>query len=258
VIPRPEDAELMHDFPCQPHRHTRRRKVLAPCLFGARYASARTRLVLIGDSHAMSLRATVEVAAQARGWKAVSFAQASCPFTNGTTPGWPPVPKRCRRHSRAVLRWLRAHPSVHDVVTTAAATDRYTEDGYRKMLARLPESVRRVYVVRDIPRVTYKTAGCVRSVRKRRAVSAGACPVPRSKALPRDPAAEAALHSGPRVHLIDLTPHFCDDTECFPVIGGAYAYRDTNHMNSLFAGTLGPYLLRAMRLTRPAQARPER
>ncbi|MEA2496832.1 MAG: hypothetical protein QOJ29_4743, partial [Thermoleophilaceae bacterium] len=43
VIPRPADAELMHDFPCQPHRHARRYKILVPCLFGARYAPGPTR-----------------------------------------------------------------------------------------------------------------------------------------------------------------------------------------------------------------------
>jgi hypothetical protein len=251
VTPRPRDAELMPDLPCQAHKRKREYKVLRPCLFGDRYGSGRTRLVLIGDSHAMSLRATVEVAAQALEWKAVAFHQASCPFTTETTPGWPAVPKRCRRHSNHIVKWLRSHPSVRDVVMTAAATDRYTEAGYRKMLGRIPDSVERVYVVRDIPRVTFRTHGCVESVRKRGAVSAGACPVPRSKALPHDPAAAAAEQSGPRVHLVDLTPHFCSDSECFPVIGGAYAYRDTNHMNSVFAGTLGPYLLRAMRAQAP-------
>jgi hypothetical protein len=49
------------------------------------------------------------------------------------------------------------------------------------------------------------------------------------------------------VHLVDLTSLFCDSAHCFPVVGGAYVYRDTNHMNTTFAATLGPYLLRAMR-----------
>jgi hypothetical protein len=117
------------------------------------------------------------------------------------------------------------------------------------MWSRIPGSVRRVDVVVDVPRVSYKTAGCVESVRRRHAVSAGACALPRDEALPPDPAPGAAAQSGPRVHLIDLTPYFCDSTQCFPVIGGAYVYRDTNHMNLVFAPTLGPYLLEGMGLT---------
>jgi hypothetical protein len=115
------------------------------------------------------------------------------------------------------------------------------------MWSRVPRSVRRIYVVRDVPRVSYATADCVQRVRRRRAVSTGACAVSRAGAFPADPAAGAARHAGPRVRLIDLTRYFCSRTRCFPVIGGAYVYHDFNHLNRVFAATLGPYLLRALR-----------
>ena len=150
------------------------------------------------------------------------------------------------RHSEQVLRWLSAHPSIHTVLLASSALHGYTEDGLADLWSRIPESVRRVYVVEDVPRVSYKTAGCVEAVRRRHAVSVGACALPRDEALPPDPAPGAAAQSGPRVHLIDLTPYFCDSTQCFPVIGGAYVYRDTNHMNLVFAPTLGPYLVQGM------------
>ena len=248
VTPAPSDAELMPDLPCRPH-HIRKYAPAVPCSFGALFAPGPTRLALIGDSHAMSFRATVEVAAQALGTKAVSLTQAGCGFGTEVYPGWPPVDKRCRQHSTQVLRWLRAHPSVHSVVLASSSLHGYTEDGLAKLWSRIPDSVRHVYVVVDVPRVSYKTAGCVRAVRKRHAVSDGACPVARDEALPPDPAPGAVAQSGPRVHLIDLTRYFCDSTNCFPVIGGAYVYRDTNHMNLVFAPTLGPYLLEGMGLT---------
>jgi hypothetical protein len=98
--------------------------------------------------------------------------------------------------------------------------------------------------------VGHKVAGCVSSVRKRHAVSTGACAVPRDEhTLPRDPEPGAVAQSEPRVHLIDLTRFFCNSEHCFPVIGGAYVYRDTNHMNLVFAPTLGPYLLEGMGLS---------
>jgi hypothetical protein len=249
VMPAPSDAELMPDLPCRPH-HIRRYAPVVPCSFGAQFAAGPTRLALIGDSHAMSLRATVDVAAQALGLKAVSLTQAGCGFATEVYPGWPPVDKHCRRHSQQVLRWLGAHPSIHIVILAASALHGYTEDGLAKLWSRIPDSVRRVYVVVDVPRVTYKTAGCVKAVRNRHAVSDGACAIPRDdQSLPHDPAPAAVAQSGPRVHLIDLTRYFCDATHCFPVIGGAYVYRDTNHMNLVFAPTLGPYLLEGMGLT---------
>src|SRR5437764_4742579 len=240
VIPAPSDAELMPDLPCRPH-HIRRYAPAVPCSFGASFAAGPPRLALIGDSHAMSLRATVEVAAQALGVKAVSLTRAGCAFATETYPGWQPIDKQCRRHTEQVLRWLRAHPSVHIAVLAESATHGYTEDGLRALWSRIPKSVRRIYVVVDVPRVSFKTAGCVKAVRSRHAVSTGACAVARDdKSLPYDPAPAAAARSGPRVHLIDLTRYFCDSEHCFPVIGGAYVYRDTNHMNQVFSATLGP------------------
>jgi hypothetical protein len=198
----------------------------------------------------MSLRSTADVAAQALGLKAISLTEAGCGLATEVYPGWPPVDKQCRRHSEQVLRWLREHPSVHTVLLAASAAHGYTEDGLRALWSRIPRSVRRVNVVVDVPRVSYKTADCVQAVRTRHAVSDGACAVPRDKqALPPDPAPGAVAQSAPRVHLIDLTRYFCDSQHCFPVIGGAYVYRDTNHMNPIFAATLGPYLLQGMGLT---------
>ena len=248
VTPAPADAELMPDFPCDRTRDARSYSPAVPCLFGARWAAGAPQMALIGDSHAMSFRAPTEVAAQALGSKVIGLAQAGCGFATETHPGWPEVDENCRRYVRQVLRWLDGHPSVQTVIVTASATHGYTEEGLREMWARIPASVTRIFVVVDVPRVTHRTAGCVNGVRRRRAVSEGACALPRdSKTVPPDPSREAAAGSSdPRVRLIDLTHHFCDAERCFPVLGGAYAYRDTNHMNAVFGATLGPYLLEAM------------
>jgi hypothetical protein len=251
VTPAPSEAELMPDLRCRRVHDYRRYEPVVPCYFGARYAAGPPRMALIGDSHAMSLRSTVDVAAHALGQKAISLTEAGCGLATEVYPGWPPIGKRCRRYTEETLRWLRAHPSIHTAVITSMSTRGYTEDGLREMWSRIPESVRRIYVVVDVPRVNYRTAGCVAKVRKRHAVSTGACPVSRHDALPPDPEPGAVAQSGPRVHLVDLTRYFCDSAHCFPVIGGAYVYRDTHHMNLVFAPTLGPYLLQEMGLGPP-------
>ena len=61
-----------------------------------------------------------------------------------------------------------------------------------------------------------------------------------------DPSAAAARGAGGRVRLLDFTRHFCGASHCYPVVGGAYVYKDDNHMNNVFATTLGPFLLRAL------------
>jgi hypothetical protein len=61
-----------------------------------------------------------------------------------------------------------------------------------------------------------------------------------------DPGAAAAA-GRPRVRAIDLTRFFCGPRRCFPVIGGAYVYKDLDHMNAVFSLSLGPFVLRALR-----------
>jgi hypothetical protein len=48
------------------------------------------------------------------------------------------------------------------------------------------------------------------------------------------------------VRVIDLTRFFCGPLRCYPVIGGGYVYKDDNHMNAVFATSLGPFVLRAL------------
>jgi hypothetical protein len=41
-----------------------------------------------------------------------------------------------------------------------------------------------------------------------------------------------------------MTRFMCDRDRCYPVIGGALVYKDQHHLTSVYATTLGPYLLR--------------
>jgi hypothetical protein len=61
-----------------------------------------------------------------------------------------------------------------------------------------------------------------------------------------DPGAAAADARRPRARVLDLTRDFCSALRCFPVVGGVYVHTDDNHMNAVFASTLGPFLLRAL------------
>ena len=41
-----------------------------------------------------------------------------------------------------------------------------------------------------------------------------------------------------------MTDLFCDARRCFPVIGGALAYKDSNHLTRVFVESAGPVLER--------------
>jgi hypothetical protein len=246
VAPRPDAAYVMPDSPCRPLPGGRRYAVLRPCAFGDLDSPRRPAAALIGDSHARVLRAAVEVAAQAKGWRAVSLTHPGCAFSTEVSASPDGIPAGCRVHSEEALTWLRRHPSVHVVITAALTGRGFGPAGFAAMWARVPRSVRRIYVIRDVPHVRLSTADCVTAVIRRHARPWRACAVPRAAALPPDPAAEAAASAPSRVRLIDLTRRFCDAARCYPVVGGLYAYKDTDHVNRMFATTLGPYLLRRL------------
>jgi hypothetical protein len=235
----------MPDAPCRPLPVHGRYAVLRPCAFGDLDSPRHPVAALVGDSHARVLRAAVEVVAQAKGWRAVTLSQPGCVFSTESSRSPDGSPFGCRVHSEEALTWLRRHPSVH-IVFTAANSRGYGAAGFAAMWARVPRSVRRIYVIRDVPHMQLATAGCVTRVIRRHARPWRACAVPRAVALPPDPAAEAAASAPSRVRLIDLTRRFCDAARCYPVVGGLYAYKDTDHINRWFATTLGPYLLRRL------------
>ena len=245
VTPAPRTAQVTSDFPCAPLGR-RRGRAITPCAFG--FPRGRPRIALVGDSHAAHWRAAVDVAARAAGLRAVSLTSPGCSFSTEVYPAPAPIPARCRAHTREALRWLRNHRSVERVVTSSSAGRGLSPGGYTSVWSQVPASVRRIHVIRDVPRVSHATAGCVTSVRRRGAEPSGACSVARGGAFPADTSAQAAARAGGRVRLHDLSRRFCTGSRCHPVIGGAYVYRDFNHMNPVFNSTLGPHLLRALRL----------
>jgi SGNH domain-containing protein len=244
VIPAPSRAEITPDAPCR--RVKARYDVLEPCAFGDLSRRRKPAIALVGDSHAAHWRAAVDVAAKAAGDRAVSLTAPGCTFSTEVYPAPAPIPARCRVHSLEALTWLRRHTTVKTIVTSSSAGRGLSVGGYLAIWSRVPRSVRRIFVIRDVPRVSYATADCVRAVRRRGRSSVGVCSVSRGGAFPADTSAQAAAAAGGRVRLLDFTRYFCDASRCYPVVGGAYVYRDFNHMNPVFSATLGPYLLRAL------------
>jgi hypothetical protein len=243
VEPRPADAPLVANAPCT---LLPRRGVLTPCAFGVTTRRREATFALIGDSHAATWRAALEVVAQARRWRGISITRPGCPFS-AQIPGSPDLgPADCRRLQRETIAYLRARPTIRTVFVASWAQPSSGPHGgtggygggaaaYAALLDRLPRSVRRIYVLRDNPGTR---VGCVRT-----AADARRCALPRSRALTPDPLAAVRR---PRVRAIDLTSRFCDAARCLPVLGGAYVYKDDNHMNSVFATTLGPFILRKL------------
>ena len=250
VEPAPDDAPLELNVPCT----VIRRSAPQVCASGVAPGRATATVALIGDSHGAHWRPAVTALARARRWRVLSITRDACPFTFAQVRDG----KRCRGWARSVVRWLRPHPEVElAIVSNNAGHGVYADpgknatetklDGLEAALAALPGAIDRTAVLHDVPRSSVTTQACVASAHRRRRNAGVRCARPIERALPEDPTVLVAQRMPePRPSVIDLTPFMCDDTRCFPVVGGALVIRDIGHLTTAFSTSLGPYLGRAL------------
>ncbi|HEX6391681.1 MAG TPA: SGNH hydrolase domain-containing protein, partial [Solirubrobacteraceae bacterium] len=231
-------------------RHSR----LAVCSFGAPADRARTTFALVGDSHASAWRGAFDPAARGLGWRGLSLTRTGCPLTAASLATKGRVRRHCRQWNREVTAWFARNPSVTTVFVAARAgldvigDEAAVARGYARAWDTLPASVRRIVVIRDTPRLRASTLDCVDAADADGRRMNVACAVPRRRALRPDPQLAAMrLVRNRRVVAIDLTPAFCDARACYPVIGGALAFRDEDHLTRTFAATLAPSLREVVR-----------
>lgn len=253
VHPSPATVRQEPNATCVPVGQT---DILLPCEFGVPEDDAKDTFALIGDSHASHWRATLEGLAQKKRWRGVTLARSGCPFSMATAALPGAAALQCVRWNRAVLQWLEDHPQVHYLFVSnhrggevlhppGVGTVETQVAGYRQVWDAVPDSVSRIFIIRDTPREPQRSAKCLAEVVRRLQLPATGCGVPRRVALKPDAGVTAARRAAsPRIRLIDLSRYMCDARECLPVVGGALVHRDSSHITQTFAATLAPYLQR--------------
>ena len=253
VIPTPDVAQITPSSPCTPIHDTE----VNLCWFGRPLNKAVGVVALLGDSHAQHWRAALQTVADQEHWFGLSSTRDGCPFSLATTIQPEPARGVCSRWNKALIVFFRQHPAIstifesnHPGVVYKARGQTLLEAqiaGAEAMWRALPKSIKHIVVIRDIPYMRGNTYECVDRAIAKHTDAGVACAVPRSQALHADPFALAAWRlRSPRIQVIDLTQFFCDSRLCYPVIGGSLAYRDSNHLTTVFAGTLGPFLAHAL------------
>lgn len=181
-------------------------------------------VAVVGDSHAGVLYHTMSALLAPRGYGIALYTQGACPLNLSGRDVWLGGPRdvaECGDWSRRVVDDVLAlDPDL--IVSTAFVESRWSDPavglaGYHRTWAELTR-VAPVLVVRDHP----TTGGewgpeCL----ARNPGNVEACSVPRSVALPDDPAFDAAGPGAPEgVSRVDLSDLFCDAERCHPVVGG--------------------------------------
>jgi hypothetical protein len=256
VVPTPTQARGGRNAPCEV---IATHGLVRVCAFGTTARKPAATIALVGDSHASHWRAALAHVARVRRWRGLSMTHSSCPLSLATRRLDPPDRAACARWRRELLAWFRRHPEVRTVFVGAlsggksvVAEDGRTRfetsvSGYLRAWRALPRSVKRIVVIRDTPKVRPRTGDCVEAAMRARRAAGPACATSRGEAVDRDAAAVAAQRlRSRRVRTVSLLGYFCGRATCPPVIGGALVYKDTSHLTSVFATTLGPYLRRAV------------
>jgi len=254
VIPSPVTQDRLTNAYCS-ERKDDEYPAIKPCEFGTPADEATKTVLLVGDSHSQSIRAAVSVMLTERGWHGIAIGHSGCIASqaeriyateaSGAT---------CRAWNKDLIRWVKDHPDI-DFMMSMGASGRQVQsepgtrwkvtatDGYLAEWKLMAPSITNIIVIRDTPKLKTTQPACVE-----RSVTLGqnpatSCSVPRADALLFEPAADAAkADDNPLTAVVDLTDAICDDTDCYPVVGGVWAYADSVHLTQVFSKTLAPYL----------------
>jgi peptidoglycan/LPS O-acetylase OafA/YrhL len=227
---------------------------LATCHFGSKDPSA-PRIALIGDSHAYALLNPLINAAEQNGWSLTTYMKGGCPWTTAPLAARDAFSISCDDW-RANLTAQLGKDTPFNVIFTAALTDRNVPNtaddeaastaGYTEAWKQVLDKGTPIMTLVDNPSWEDDPNKCLRT-----SSDAADCSEPRSDGLQKiDPiasAARSAKAAGSDVTLLDFSDTYCDDTDCFAVIGGANVYRDQDHLTRTFATTLGPFIGAALK-----------
>ncbi|MDR7384369.1 acyltransferase family protein [Promicromonospora iranensis] len=217
------------------------------------------RIALVGDSHAAHYSSGFVEAAEANGWAVDIYIKAGCPFSDvmrvqdqmltTACTGWVDRAEELLLdgdYDLAVTSQVRGVDwTPPDGVAEGTTPEAYAEDGLVSLWARLADNGLPVAAIADVPEPDPAVIECLTAPDVDLAAD---CRTPRTDATRTfDPQLKAVERLNRQdVALIDLTDVYCDERECFPVIGGVTVYRDDDHLTDTFAGTLAPYLADAM------------
>lgn len=209
-------------------------------------------LALVGDSHAQTLYHALAPLAEAEGYGIAVYLRGACPLNLTGSDRWLGRPRERAECGDWSARTVEAVRSLApDVIVSSAFVGSSWEDrdtglwGYHDTWKALT-AVAPVVVVRDYP---LAAGGWGPECLAKNVGDHLACSLPRTDALPPDPAFDAAATAGPRVTRVDLTDLYCDAERCHAVVGTLPVYWDADHITGTFSRSLAPAL--AVRLDLP-------
>lgn len=224
-------------------------------------SGAAEKVWLVGDSHAQQWQPPIFEIARERKWHLTVSFLGACPFADVRNtefrgkPGTEQEVKRCADWTRRmtdviaddkpslVLTSFYAREEPADDKSGRSQTEQYRA-GLEPRWRKWTDAGARVVVLADPPyNGKVRSTDCVTL----NPANPEACVVPRAEAHPADPLVEVARSTGnPGVSVIDLTDHFCDEKQCYAVVGNVAVYYDIDHLNSEYSRSTVPMIKKAL------------
>lgn len=214
--------------------------------------SAKKRVVLAGDSHAIQWMDAMQALAQNEHWHLSTYLKSGCPIVDI------PVRVRSLDNARACLAWRSAavqkivaeRPSL--VVIGTATMYMYPEDsqlqpvsveewrkGFTSTVSYLRTGGAAIALLRDTPTPPFDVPTCLGRAARADWLTTD-CGFDSVPAL-HDAAFSAEASAVKQIKgasIIDMSQSFCDGNHCWPQRDGVITYRDDDHMTGAYAGTV--------------------
>ncbi|KUG51990.1 hypothetical protein AVL62_08665 [Serinicoccus chungangensis] len=201
-----------------------------------------TRVVLVGDSHAVMWMPALAAAGARHGWRVELVARTSCPAADVVPMAGRDPREDCPTWLSEVTETVVADPPAA-VLTAQVPIPRLwvdgevirSEDGHAHMADGLARAWERlgaagapVLTMAPTPRFEQDPPECV----ARHLEEVSACGEPLEQALaPVSPPVRLALEQTPQVGLVDLNDELCPDGWCPAVDGSTLVWADGNHLS---------------------------
>ena len=193
-------------------------------------------IALVGGSHSAHWQPMLDEIGKANNIRIQTYLKGRCRFSTTDVLGWTP----CETWMDNVLNALENNPP--DVVFTVgdiSVTDyQKVPEGYIEAWERLERANIPLILMRDTPRYPEHVVKCLDA----NDGNVDACKVKRSDTLLDVGAMEQIELPSNVVKTLDVTDIFCDEDDCYPVVGNMVTHFDKNHITATFSRSFAPVL----------------
>lgn len=213
------------------------------------YGHGKTRVAIVGNSHAGQWTPALEEMAQRNNWTLDTYLISRCAVmgvpqeygNKAKTEGcvdyanWATEQLKKQDYDLIISSSRQSLPVVgHNLESSAAPA----QQGFERTLNKWKTFGAPIVVIRDTP-FPGSTVANVPDCAAQNDQKLSACSGPQDQWIPMDPQIDAATAlNDPKIVQVDVNDLLCRDEQCYGVVGGVVAYWDNSHLSQTFASNL--------------------